>query len=128
MAHPHSCRERADWTIARAVVQRGFRIADFPCVHVAHEVTHQCELHADLSECPDVLVLYAARFDEYHLRDGDGARRVIYFCPWCAAPLPESKRDRWFAELDSLGFDDPLTQDIPAEFRSNAWFRSPGSR
>ena len=45
----------------------------------------------------------------------------INFCPFCGTKLPESKRDLWFDTLESMGFDDPITQDIPHSFKSNAW-------
>lgn len=96
MAHRHSCLACADWSLAKQVIERGFAVADFPCVHIAHQVTHQCEQHGDLAECPDVLVVYLPRFDEYVIRTGDAPLGVIRFCPWCGERLPESKRDRWF--------------------------------
>ena len=48
----------------------------------------------------------------------------IAFCPWCGAKLPESLRERWFAELQALGFDDPSEQDIPERYRGDAWYRA----
>ncbi len=48
---------------------------------------------------------------------------VIAFCPWCGATLPNSKRDRWFAELEALGITDPYCQKIPARFLSDEWYR-----
>lgn len=37
--------------------------------------------------------------------------------------LPESKRERWFEELEALGFNEPSEQDIPQRFLSDAWWR-----
>lgn len=41
----------------------------------------------------------------------------------CGAKLPESKRDLWFDTLENLGFDDPIEQEIPEEFKTNKWYR-----
>ena len=82
------------------------------------------EQHSDPFDCPDCLVHYAAKFDEYGLiiHDGGSSSVSIGFCPWCGARLPDSKRDRWFDELEALGFDDPTDQEIPERYRSDAWF------
>ena len=48
---------------------------------------------------------------------------TIKFCPWCGNQLPQSKRDQWFEELAALGFDSPLDQDIPEQYKSNSWYQ-----
>lgn len=85
-----------------------------------------CPDHPERLECPDALVHYSPRFDEYGLIVHDGGQSfvTIAFCPWCGAQLPESKRDLWFDELKRRGFQDPLTSDVPAEFRSDQWWRN----
>jgi len=85
-----------------------------------------CESHKDIYACPDVLVSYLPKFDEYGLivHDGGSASISINYCPWCGSRLPESKRDLWFDELEKLGFDDPSEREIPIEFTSDAWYRN----
>ena len=87
-------------------------------------VAYTCEQHPDRYDCPDCLVSYFAKFDEYGLIIHDGAQSCIsiQFCPWCGARLPESQRDRWFDEWAALGFDDPFVQDIPQRFQTDAWY------
>jgi len=89
------------------------------------QLTHDCQQHANLFDCPDALILYEPRFDEYGLiiHDGGTSYQVIHYCPWCGTALPASKRDRWFDELAALGFDDPVTQPIPIAFTTDAWYR-----
>jgi hypothetical protein len=68
-------------------------------------------------------VLYDPVFDEYLLACSYGIadRALIAWCPWCGTGLPESKRELWFAEVDSLGLrpDDPA---VPDRLRSDAWW------
>jgi hypothetical protein len=92
---------------------------------MATQVEFECEQHADLSACPDSLIAYDPIFNEYALRihDGGTSGLMINFCPWCGASLPQSLRDRWFDELGSLGFDNPFAQEIPIQFKSDAWYR-----
>jgi hypothetical protein len=70
-------------------------------------------------------VVYDAVFDEYCLvREGGLDASPITHCPWCGSGLPDSKRDRWFAELAQRGLspDDPGLDDA---FRTDAWWSSP---
>ncbi len=48
-------------------------------------------------------------------------------CPWCGRRLPDSKRERWFAELEKLGVDSPLVDKLPAPFDSDQWYRESGT-
>ena len=84
-----------------------------------------CDDHPDPTDCPDALVSYSARFDEYGVRihDGGSSSLLISFCPWCGASLPASRRDEWFTTLEGMGFDDPWEQDLPSEFTTDAWYR-----
>lgn len=88
-------------------------------------VERECAQHPNRYDCPDLVVVYDETFDEYGLVVHDGGRSsiLIRYCPWCGARLPESKRDRWFDELERLGFDDPSNQDIPARYRNSEWYR-----
>jgi len=84
------------------------------CEWMRDEIARRCADHGDRFECPDALVEYTDRFDEYGLiiHDGGTSVRAIEFCPWCGSTLPESKRDRWFKELEALGINDPGEQQI----------------
>lgn len=85
------------------------------CQEMERAITLDCEQHKDIYSCPDVLVQYIPKFDEYGIliHDGGSAAIGIKFCPWCGITLPESKRDEWFDALEELGFNDPAEQDIP---------------
>lgn len=76
------------------------------------------------TERAGVLVAFVPKFREYGLRIHDGGTSYVQidFCPWCGNRLPGSLRDKWFEELERLGFDDPVSQEIPAAFRSEAWY------
>lgn len=80
-------------------------------------LTSNCNKCKDEYECPDVLIKYIPKFDEYGIiyHDGGTAVSSINYCPWCGCKLPESKRDLWFQTLEKMGFDDPADQEIPEE-------------
>jgi hypothetical protein len=87
------------------------------------QIDSSCAQHASPFECPDTLVSYSPKFNEYGLivHDGGTSSVAISFCPWCGSKLPQSLRERWFTELEALGFDDPLTQNIPAKYKTGEW-------
>ncbi len=88
------------------------------------QVNSVCEQHEDPFDCPDQLIDYNAKFDEYGLiiHDGGSSSMLISFCPWCGERLPVSKRDLWFDKLEKLGFDNPYDDNIPEEFQSEKWY------
>ncbi len=106
------------------------------CEMMKYHINYQCPVHEDPFDCPDNLIDYESMFDEYGIiihatvfdesgniiHEGGHSVVVISFCPWCGAKLPESKRSRWFEELEQLGFSDPWGQDIPAKFKTNEWY------
>ena len=96
------------------------------CQNMRKNLTLNCEVHSHVYECPDVLINYIPKFDEYGIIIHDGGHSVISisFCPWCSTKLPESKVDMWFDKLEELGFEDPYEQDIPKEFNSDAWYKT----
>jgi hypothetical protein len=96
------------------------------CEDMKREVEKVCELHPDPFDCPDCLILYAPEFREYGLivHDGGSSKCGIRFCPWCGIRLPESLRDRWFADMDRLGIN-PWEEEVPEEFQSAAWWSKP---
>ena len=92
------------------------------CAEMTRRVTWRCAEHDDPFECPDVVVIFGARFQEYGLIVHDGGRSFIEigYCPWCGSRLPESQRDRWFAELEQRGID-PWMDEIPPEYQDDRW-------
>ncbi|MGD9869233.1 MAG: hypothetical protein AB7U38_14675 [Hyphomicrobiales bacterium] len=88
-------------------------------------VEFHCEQHSSPFECPDALVHYSEVFDEYGIiiHDGGPSYSLIQYCPWCGAKLPESQRDRYFAELDALGIEYDFLDDetLPEKYRTAAW-------
>ncbi len=88
------------------------------------QANHRCDEHPNGLDCPDLFVYYSPVFREYglvnHVEHEVG---IIDFCPWCAARLPESLRDRWFEELSALGID-PWNAEVPEAFLSSSWWSS----
>ena len=86
---------------------------------------HCCELMVEYLANEDNIIDFDATFREYGIpvHDGGSSEIVIRWCPWCGTRLPSSLRDRWFDEIEALGFEigDP---GIPERFRSDAWWRS----
>lgn len=78
----------------------------------------------------DTPILYTRKFDEYGLKiwDGGTSSLLIENCPWCGQKLPESKRDRWFDELEKLGFKRPFTDEIPGKYLTDEWYGGRSAR
>ena len=96
------------------------------CVDMARAVDWSCEQHADAYQCPDALVAFSARFQEYGLivHDGGSSSVRIHHCPWFGRRLPVSQRERWFAVLEQRGID-PWSEDVPEEFTDERWLSLP---
>lgn len=73
----------------------------------------------------DNIILYVKQFDEYGIivHDSGESYITISHCPWCGKKLPDSKRDLWFDELEKMGIENPLEDDIPIEFKSDIWWK-----
>lgn len=73
----------------------------------------------------DNIIYYANRFDEYGIIIHDSGKSyiIIHFCPWCGKKLPDSKRELWFEELEELGIENPLEEEVPERFNSDAWWK-----
>ncbi|MDM5360382.1 hypothetical protein QUF78_21240 [Peribacillus sp. ACCC06369] len=99
---------------------------DHCCETMKDQVNIMCNVHADPFDCPDTLITYNDKFDEYGLiiQDGGSSSIEITYCPWCGTKLPGSKRDLWFEVLEQLGFDDPAEQSIPEEFKTDKWYKN----
>lgn len=74
-------------------------------------------------QSPETPITYNASFREWGLELNDGGTSVlaISHCPWCGVRLPISLRDRWFEEVEALGFEagDP---EIPLRYASSHWW------
>lgn len=73
-------------------------------------------------------IVYCRRFDEYilSLPENCDVGMILYYCPWCGKKLPESKRRKWFDELDSMGIEFSLfdTDQVPPSYLSDAWWKN----
>ncbi|MCC3864975.1 hypothetical protein K0040_11895 [Terrisporobacter petrolearius] len=98
---------------------------EFCCKNMKDNIDKNCSIHNECFKCPDTLIYYNQKFDEFGIIIHDGGMSYIHinFCPWCGKKLPESKRDRWFDELEQLGYDSPFDMDIPVEYKSNKWYK-----
>ncbi len=94
------------------------------CEQMTERINYKCSQHPHVFDCPDNLVYYSPRFNEYGIiiHDGGSSYITIDYCCWCGVKLPESKRDEWFDRLQELGFGNPTEQDIPKEFLSCEWY------
>lgn len=95
------------------------------CDSMKYYLNFNCEIHSDVFECPEAMILYDEVFDEYGLivHDGGRSKIEIQYCPWCGEKLPDSKRDRWIEELKNLGIDSPFEEQVPAIYRTSAWWK-----
>lgn len=73
----------------------------------------------------DDILYYSLKFDEYGIviHDGGESYITIEYCPWCGQRLPNSKRDLWFDELEKIGIENPIEEEIPEEFSSDKWWK-----
>jgi hypothetical protein len=99
-------------------------MASHCCEEMGRQVASACDVHADRFDCPDAVVEYLPKFDEYGIivHDGGASMIGIKFCPWCGKKLPASKRDEWFAELARRGVDPDSTQ-MPSDLQTDEWWR-----
>jgi hypothetical protein len=95
------------------------------CLQIAYYISRPVECQ---SQGPNRVLDWIAPWNEYRIPvsyDGN-ASTLISFCPWCAAKLPESRRDLWYKTLYELGYTDPSEQNVPEEFNSDMWWRKRG--
>lgn len=100
-------------------------LGKYCCEMMTFQIEFQCNVHSNIFECPDKIISYDLKFDEYSIIIHDSGESTIDigYCPWCGTKLPNPKRDLWFDELEKLGYDDPVEQDIPVEFNSDIWYK-----
>ena len=96
------------------------------CERMSIAVKYRCGRCSDIWACGDCLVIYSPPFDEYGsiVHDGGASYVLLSYCPWCGARLPDSRRDRWFEALEKQGFNSPLEQEIPDEYKTGAWYKT----
>jgi hypothetical protein len=94
------------------------------CKEMTEALTFKCDQHDDPFDCPDSLICYIPKFDEYGIiiHNGGSAFSQIQYCPFCGSKLPESRRDEWFDKMEELGIDDFASADIPEEYKTDQWF------
>ena len=89
---------------------------------------HCCGEMTRLLAVGEVSLIYTDRHRSYGIlyppECGLG-QQVIHFCPWCGSKLPRPLDDEWFDLLEGLGLE-PGDPNIPAEMRSDAWWRNRG--
>ncbi len=97
----------------------------YSCVHMKKYANLKCKQHPNIFDCPDATVIYSNKFDEYGIpvRDGGSSYIVINYCPHCGIKLPKSRRDKWFKELEKLGFNEPFEKSIPKKYLTDEWYR-----
>jgi len=104
--HASDCNECQEWAMGQYVERRGYRVSDFPCVHIADAVTFTCHMHPDPWDCPDYTIVYMKKSKLYGLpiRDGGSAFIPINYCPWCGV---------------HLGSREPFSRRLPLAFLSD---------
>ena len=95
------------------------------CDQMQQQLSHVCGEHTDPFECPNQLISYNVKFNEYGLiiHDGGTSSISIRCCPWCGTQLPVSLRERWFTELEACGIEASDEFAIPIAYRSDQWYR-----
>jgi len=96
------------------------------CDRMCEELDKNGWVGLNHAQCPDSLVRYVPKYDEYGLivHDGGSSMIRISFCPWCGARFAPSKRDQWFEELARPGID-PHSDAVPSEFLTETWWVKP---
>jgi hypothetical protein len=78
--------------------------------HCCEELTAQVNMTFPQAESPllgstDKRIYWSPIYDEYGLICQPSAEILrIQFCPFCGTQLPKSRRDKWFAFLESTGW------------------------
>ncbi len=121
---PHFGSSKFERLLSFETYEENLKSKKFCCERMQLAATYECKDCHDKWQCGDQLIHYDLVFDEYGLiiHDGGASYILIEYCPWCGDKLPVSKRDRWFDELEDLGFNDPVDKDIPEKYKSNAWY------
>jgi hypothetical protein len=72
---------RLIWPLARQM--------EYCCEDMKEQLLRTCDVHADLSNCPDALVVHVEDPGEFGIRVHDGGSSFVSIrhCPWCGAAL-----------------------------------------
>ncbi|MCM3160810.1 DUF6980 family protein [Metabacillus litoralis] len=59
------------------------------CEDMDYHANFECEIHENPFECPDKIIIFDERNNEYGLiiHDGGASSISIDFCPWCGSKL-----------------------------------------
>ena len=77
--HFHTCQSCSDWDLGKRMETINHKVSDFPCVHVAYQVTQKCEKHSDPKDCPDILIVKFNGGYGIPIRDGGSSIVRINF-------------------------------------------------
>ncbi len=63
------------------------------CEKMAENINYRCSQHLDVFDCPDNLVYFSQKLNEYGIiiHDGGSSFIKIDYCCWCGKKLPESE-------------------------------------
>lgn len=87
VGHFHNCQSCSDWELGKRVEAEGRSVSEFPCVHIAYQITQRCDTHPDRHVCPDVLVVKNGEQYGIPIRDGGLLVSLITHCPWCGKKM-----------------------------------------
>ena len=64
------------------------------CKAMRYHTSNHCIVHNSPFECPDRLVIYNEKDNDYGLIIHDGGESVvkIYYCPWCGSELSSENK------------------------------------
>ncbi|MCY8235342.1 DUF6980 family protein [Priestia endophytica] len=59
------------------------------CDDMEYHANFKCDIHKTPFECPDHLILFDDKHNDYGLivHDGGSSTIEMYFCPWCGKKL-----------------------------------------
>lgn len=75
----------------------------------------------------EIALNYSPKFREWGIDviDGGSSQIRIRYCPWCGSKLPESLGDKWFETLLEMGYENPFSDPIPDEYKTDHWWNKP---
>lgn len=59
------------------------------CEDMDYHANFICDIHSDPFECPDKILIFDNKDNDYGLiiHDGGSSNIAINFCPWCSSKL-----------------------------------------
>lgn len=117
---------RFKFTVKLNIKFGGYKLNKHCCENMKENIEFKCSVHDNAFDCPDCLISYNDKWDQYGviIHDGGKSSILINYCPWCGKKLPESKRDLWFDKLEALGYENPFLEEIPEIFETGQWYES----